>query len=104
MLSQILYKFDMVILFSGLFKNFIISVQCKSKLALGRVRNVWTANYRKHTWNWLKGPRNLILVPFQPSEKLFHIEDGCSGDSNFGKMSMTSARHNSKRTELKLKT
>ena len=40
----------------------------------------------------LKGPSNLVLVPFQPSEQLSHIKVGCSGDCNIRKVSMTSAR------------
>ena len=49
---------------------------------------------------WLKGPSNLVLVPFQPSEQLSHIKVGCSEDCNIRKVSMTSARQHSKRTEL----
>ena len=66
------------------------------------VRNVWTANCQTYIMklHWLKGPSNLVLVPFQPSEQLSHIKVGCSGDCNIRKVSMTSARHNSKRTEL----
>ena len=61
------------------------------------VRNVWTANCQTYIMKlyWLKGSSNLVLVLFKPSEKLSHIKVGCSGDCNIGKVSMTSARHNS---------
>ena len=40
------------------------------------------------------------LCLFQPSEQLSHIKVGCSGDCDIRKVSMISARHNSKRMEL----
>ena len=49
---------------------------------------------------WLKGPSNLFLGPFQPSEQLSHIKIGCRRDCNIRKVSMISARQNSKRMEL----
>ena len=73
----------------------------RRKLVLGE--NVWTGNCQKYIMKlyWLKErPSDLVLVPFQPSKQLSHVKVGCSRYSNIRKVSMISARHNSKRTEL----